>query len=801
MKNAFWAAMLGIVMAAALAFTGCGQVAAVPEVIPVEDITGLPELSFIGEEIDLSSAVVLPEDATNKKIVWIDGDTGKTIKDTILTPGKAGTLKLTAKIKNGEAYGKHFTKDFEVEITDEFIPAEGITGVPEWGAPGEPIDLSEVTVVPENATRQTIEWTLVDPGETGVTEDELKDLVLFPLENGTIILMATVTGGANWNPPEDFMSEEIEITVTELAYDEDFVEVAEIDYEVPAELFVRDEIDLSAAAIVPDDATIQTITWTVEDDGGTGVTDENIAEGKFTPAAAGTLVLTAAVENGIGPGEDFTQTFEFVISELVAVTGVSGLPEALLAGMEFDLSAVTAEPPKAASETITWELLDRGSTNAALTGSKLTSASKGTLTLKATAGDFEEVYAVDVQEVLLTRVIGGQETVLDVGTENLAGALDYINANGETGGEYVILIGTDQTIPRYTTPMDTDKMQMKITLRGCVPEASGASRTVSWDGTKIASVSADASEFGLFYIGNFNTLVLDGNITLKGDASGRLTLSEAAPDVNFPMICLLSGNLTMNKGAKITGLNLAAAAYTAHIISAPSDGSGIITLNGAEISGNTAARTLSIAGYYPVVMNEGTKLASNGAYGVYLNNGNATLTMNGGEISGYTASAICANANQTITLNAGKIAGSSGGSSPGSAIYLGNAASRATVVLNGELEITGSIGFTSTPGRLYMTDNFANKSAQPIQVDIHAATSALVSSAWGGDGQAVLRAGPPTGPKDITQTQVDKFTGGKAFYGTAPDFSAITGGAITVNINYEQDVTPSFSTGFAKLSQ
>jgi endo-1,4-beta-xylanase len=86
-------------------------------------------------------------------------------------------------------------------------------------------------------------------------------------------------------------------------------------------------IDLSKAAVVPSNATHQTIVWTVTNAGTTGVTQGTVTGNTIMPQAAGTLTLTATMAKGKTNGtEDYTKTFTIAVATpFVAVTGISGV--------------------------------------------------------------------------------------------------------------------------------------------------------------------------------------------------------------------------------------------------------------------------------------------------------------------------------------------------------------------------------------------------------------------------------------------------------------------------------------------
>ena len=74
----------------------------------------------VGEAVDLASTV-LPEDATNKTIVWSVTSGEASIADNKLTASAAGDLVLEANIVDGIVDGD-FVKTFNVKAVEGFVP-------------------------------------------------------------------------------------------------------------------------------------------------------------------------------------------------------------------------------------------------------------------------------------------------------------------------------------------------------------------------------------------------------------------------------------------------------------------------------------------------------------------------------------------------------------------------------------------------------------------------------------------------------------------------------------------------------
>jgi len=193
---------------------------------------------------------------------------------------------------------------------------------------------------------------------------------------------------------------------------------------------------------------------------------------------------------------------------------------------------------------------------------------------------------------------------------NLAGKLEWLKENAESGGNYLIELNANETIAPHTLSY-SGKSRITITLAGV-----GANRGVF--------LSANGS---LFTVGADVTLVLENNVTLQG--RGKNTK---------PLVHINGGALKMNAGSAITG--------NARIGNDTGgggvrvDSSGTVTMNGGTISENTATHGGGIyisAGTF--TMNDGvisSNIVSSGGGGVYIGK-NVTFNMNNGTISDNTA--------------------------------------------------------------------------------------------------------------------------------------------------------------------
>jgi len=157
----------------------------------VTDITDMPTTIMAGDPLTLTGTVV-PNNATNNTILWSiqsAGSTGATINNNILNTTAAGTVTVRATITNGKDIGTDYTKDFIITVV--FVPVTDITDVPTTVMVGDPLTLTG-TVIPSNATNQTILWGVQNAGSTGAT---INNNILNTTAAGTITVRATITNG------------------------------------------------------------------------------------------------------------------------------------------------------------------------------------------------------------------------------------------------------------------------------------------------------------------------------------------------------------------------------------------------------------------------------------------------------------------------------------------------------------------------------------------------------------------------------------------------------------------------------
>jgi formylglycine-generating enzyme required for sulfatase activity len=268
------------------------------------------------------------------------------------------------------------------------VPVTGIVDVPTEGTVGIPLFLWG-KITPEE-THQIILWKVKDAGATGArigrydhdytdpngtplivyTDDAVYDdygqlISTKPLDiltttaPGTVVVTATVSHGA---ASGDDYTQDFTITI------HPFVAVTGITG-VPTTGLAGTPLPLTAT-VLPANASGKVIWWNVAYDGRTGAY-VHYDDGPITASTIphltraewdGTVTVRASIDNGLAPGEAYTQNFEITLG-FVPVTGITDVPTEGTAGIPLPVSGTIA-PDNASNKEIWWDVIDPGATGA-----------------------------------------------------------------------------------------------------------------------------------------------------------------------------------------------------------------------------------------------------------------------------------------------------------------------------------------------------------------------------------------------------------------------------------------------------
>jgi alpha-amylase len=142
------------------------------------------------------------------------------------------------------------------------------------------------TVLPSNATDQTVTWTTSNSSVASVAEG-----VVTGVAEGTAVITATASNGLKATA-----------TVTVEAVEED-IEVTSITLDKSSVTIVQGATAALTATVLPSDATNRTVTWTTSNS-----TVATVSNGVVTGVTKGTAVITATTANGLTATATITVT-------------------------------------------------------------------------------------------------------------------------------------------------------------------------------------------------------------------------------------------------------------------------------------------------------------------------------------------------------------------------------------------------------------------------------------------------------------------------------------------------------------
>ncbi len=320
--------------------------------IAVSSIT-LNETSLtldIGQSFELV-ATVLPEDATNKTVIWASDDPDVvSVANGMVTALKAGGATVFAAVGGISA-------TCTVTVREETIPVKSIT-IDESSLTLKIGDTHTLTasIDPENATEyDNIEWESSNPSVASVSD------------NGTITAIkegsATITASAGGK------SDSCVVTVVG-----EGIAVSSVTLDKTSLTLTEGDTSTLVATVLPTDATDKTVTWDSSD---TSVA--TVSDGTVTAIKEGTATITASA------GGKSATCAVTVNKKVIAVTSVT-LDKTSLSLTEGETSTLVATvlPADATDKTVTWSSSD--SSVATVSDGTVTAIGMGTATITASAG-------------------------------------------------------------------------------------------------------------------------------------------------------------------------------------------------------------------------------------------------------------------------------------------------------------------------------------------------------------------------------------------------------------------------------
>ncbi|MBQ6497880.1 MAG: Ig-like domain-containing protein [Bacilli bacterium] len=307
------------------------------------------ELNLVAGETDTLSYTVTPTGANPGVVDWFSGDQNvATVEDGVVTAVGAGTTYVNVTIENG------LTATCIVNVTAAYVPVIDIylnkttTGI----VVGETDELI-ATILPENATDQTIRW--ISSNENVAT---VEDGIVTAHTVGTAVITAKASNG---------MEDTCTVTVTSAE-----IPVQSVSLNKTSVSLIAGESDILVATINPSNATNTNLIWMTSNANVVGVDNT----GRITANDVGTATITVQSSNNKTATCTVTVTENLPVNITLnkAFTNIEvGSSETLIA---------TITPSNASNKTISW---DSSNENVAtVEDGVVTAISAGTTTITAT---------------------------------------------------------------------------------------------------------------------------------------------------------------------------------------------------------------------------------------------------------------------------------------------------------------------------------------------------------------------------------------------------------------------------------
>ncbi|MBD5410327.1 MAG: leucine-rich repeat protein [Treponema sp.] len=374
--------------ACAIALTSC-NVFSEPESIAVESVTlDTTTLTLAPSATRKLTAMVKPDNADDKTVVWSSSDTAVVMVDNDGTVGaiKTGTATITAKSADK-------TATCTVTVKSDLVAVESVTldTTTLALAPGATRKLT-ATVKPDNADDKTVVWSSSDTAVVMVDND------------GTV--GAIKTGTATITAKSGDKTATCLVTVSETAVvNPDFpIAVDSITLSTTTLTIEPGKMRTLTATVTPSNAEDKIVTWSSSDEKVATVSDD----GTVTAHAEGTATITAKAG-----GKEATCTIA-VKPILIAVKSVSlNMTILTLTSGETGKLTATVTPSDADDSTVAWSSSNADVATVGNDGT-VTAIKAGKATITAQAGDITAECAVSVNPILVENV------TLDVTTLTLA---------------------------------------------------------------------------------------------------------------------------------------------------------------------------------------------------------------------------------------------------------------------------------------------------------------------------------------------------------------------------------------------
>ncbi len=405
------------------------------QVVPVESLSISPTGGVSVINVDNGTlqfnATITPVYATNKTLLWsVTNISGMaTISQTgLLTAIKNGTVRVKASTTDGSA----LTDSADITLSNQIVLIDNISLTSQGGRDTIDVDngtLQMVAVVtPIYATNQAIIWSVIN--ETGVATINQSGL-LKAVAGGTVTVKAAAS-----DTSEVYATRQIVLT-----NQNDDVLVTSITISSAGNVNYIDQDNGTlqlTAAVLPSNASIQTVTWTINNVSGYATIS---VSGLVTALANGTVTAIATANDGSEVYATFQITITNQVEAVQQITVTSATDQINTDNGTLQMNAEVL-PVYATNKAVTWSVTNQtGMATISATG-LLTAVANGTVLVVATAQDGSGISGskqitlsnqfVPVESIVVTSQTGATTITQDNGTLQMVANVYAVYASVQT---------------------------------------------------------------------------------------------------------------------------------------------------------------------------------------------------------------------------------------------------------------------------------------------------------------------------------------------------------------------------------
>lgn len=522
--------------------TGSCTITVSKGIIAVESIElDRQELTMVeGDEFTLK-ATVKPDDASDKTVSWSTSDSKIASVDNTgkITAIKEGEATIIAKAGEKTAECKVSISAKKIDVTMVMLSKTTLSMIV-----GDEFTLT-ATVIPDNATVKTVQWSTSDSSIATVEEGKVK-----AIKEGNAKIVAYVDG----------KTAECDVTV-------DYIPVQRITFDKTAISLYEGEDYTITATISPENATYKDITWTTNDPKIVTVED-----GKVFAVKKGTATIKAEAN-----GKNALCQIQVLSS--IAEISLDKNELSMIVGDTETLTAVITPADATLREKITWTTSDdkvatvdeNGKVKAIKEGSAIISAMvEGKKAECIVTVDYIHVSTIDISQTEATMYIGDAVTLTaTLSPSNVTyDTIEWVSSNNDvvtvsqTGKVTAVGKGT------ATVSAKSDGKEAKCSFTVLVPLS-----TLSFDQNSLTLFKGESSTLSIIKSPSY--------ATLKGEINWNSSNTAVATITDKGLVTAIKSG-TANITASVDGCTATCSVTVLESVTGISLSESAVTINKGE---------------------------------------------------------------------------------------------------------------------------------------------------------------------------------------------------------------------------